>query len=43
MTRMTRLIPTIIIAILPTLALAQPLPVPKPPGPGGSCQAGRKS
>jgi hypothetical protein len=27
----------IIIAVLPSLALAQPLPQPKPMGPGGSC------
>jgi hypothetical protein len=30
-----RLITAIVIALLPSLALAQPLP--KPPGPGGSC------
>ena len=31
---------TIIMLLLPTLALAQPLPVPKPVGPGGSCPHG---
>ena len=40
---MPRLITIIFAVLAPTLALAQPLPVPKPPGPGGSCQAGRKS
>ena len=43
MTMMPRLITIIFAVLAPTLALAQPLPVPKPPGPGGSCQAGRKS
>ena len=28
-----------IVALLPSLALAQPLPQPKPPGPGGSLPA----
>jgi hypothetical protein len=35
---------TIMIALLaPTLALAEPLPQPKPPGPGGSCPHGYTS
>jgi general secretion pathway protein D len=33
-------IATIVIALLPSLALAQPLPEPKPIGPGGSCAHG---
>ena len=33
----------IIIALLPSLALAQPLPQPKPAGPGGSCPHGYTS
>jgi hypothetical protein len=34
---------TIIIALLPSLALAQALPQPKPAGPGGSCPHGYTS
>ena len=30
----------LLMLLLPTLALAQPLPVPKAPGPGGSCGHG---
>jgi general secretion pathway protein D len=33
-------IATIVTALLPSLALAQPLPQPKPSGPGGSCPHG---
>jgi hypothetical protein len=40
---MMRLIAAIVIALLPSLALAQPLPQPKPPGPGGSCPHGYTS
>jgi len=32
-----------IIALLPLLALAQPLPQPRPSGPGGSCPHGYTS
>jgi hypothetical protein len=35
-----RPIVAIIALLLPSLALAEPLPVPKPPGPGGSCPHG---
>jgi hypothetical protein len=35
-----RLINVAVIALLPSLALAQPLPQPKPLGPGGSCPHG---
>jgi hypothetical protein len=35
-----KLIVAIIALLLPSLALAQPLPQPKPPGPGGSCPHG---
>jgi hypothetical protein len=35
-----KLITTAIMVLLPTLALAQPLPVPRPQGPGGSCGHG---
>ena len=30
----------LLVLLLPTLALAQPLPLPKPLGPGGSCPHG---
>jgi hypothetical protein len=33
----------IVLALVPTLALAEPLPVPKPSGPGGSCPFGYSS
>ena len=38
-----RLINVAVIALLPSLALAQPLPQPKPLGPGGSCPHGYTS
>jgi hypothetical protein len=37
------LIVFIVAGLLPTLALADPLPLPKPPGPGGSCPHGYTS
>jgi hypothetical protein len=36
----TRIILSTALLLAPTVALAEPLPLPKPPGPGGSCPHG---